>query len=298
MISGVLILIGFYFWEQRMVAREKTPLVAMKLFANKQFTAGASLSMLMSVGQVGLIFGLPVFLQGVRGLDALHTGYALLPMSVGLFLLAPMGGYLAKHFKPKHIVQTGLLLNILALILLRHAFSVTAGAAQFALPLFLYGAGFGLTFAQLSNITLSAVSVNEAGEASGVNNTLRQVGSSFGTAIIGSVIIATIASGLVGGIRTTNELPANKRDAIATAVSSQTSNVEFGIPLQGDQLTSAEKQTIKRISDESTVRADHHAVLIMIGFSVLALVVSSRLPNVDISEIEHKETAPKVAAAH
>lgn len=299
LMAGILLMASFFIWEQKVVRQGKTPLVNMKIFANKQFTAGASLTAVMSIGQVGLIFGLPVFLQGVLGLDALHTGYALLPMSVGLLIMAPLGGYFAKHFKPKRIVQTGLLINVLALLLLRQVLSATAESSTFILPLLVYGAGMGLAFSQLTNITLSAVSVSESGEASGVNNTLRQVGSSFGTAIIGAIIITSVASGLSSGVENSTVIPADRRTQISQAAKEQSSNIEFGIPLSGQQLSKVEVQELKRISNESTVKASKEAFLITAVVTSLAFLVATQLPNVELRDLEKNESlAAKPVAVH
>jgi predicted MFS family arabinose efflux permease len=277
---SVILLVAFYFWEQSMVKRERTPLVAMKLFANRQFTNGAVLTGLLSVGQIGLIFGLPVFLQGVRGLDALHTGYALLPMSFALLLIAPLGGVLTHWFKPKHIVQVGLLVNVVGIIVLRQAITTGASAADFILPLSIYGIGMGLCFSQLSNITLSAVSVDEAGEASGVNSTIRQVGSSLGTAIIGSILIASLAGNLKTGIANSTIIPAKSRTAVAEQISAQSSAVEFGTPFTSSTKLSHEQDVeIKNISNSSTVRANREALLYTALFTASALLLAGRLPN-------------------
>ena len=69
---SLFLLSVFVAWERRLTSRGATPLVSMKLFANGQFTAGASLTAAMSLGQIGLTFCIPVFLQSVRGLDALE----------------------------------------------------------------------------------------------------------------------------------------------------------------------------------------------------------------------------------
>lgn len=292
---GIGLLVAFFFWEQRMVRLGKTPLVSMKIFKNKQFTSGAGLTAIMATGQVGLVFALPVFFQSVRGLDALHTGYGLLPMSIGLFIMAPLGGYLAKLFKPKHIVQVGLIINVFALLWLRQVMSVDATVATFILPLLAYGGGVGLGFSQLGNITLSAVSVDEAGEASGVNNTLRQIGSSFGTALIGTIIIASIGSGLKAGISSSTTIPDSHKVMVTSTAAAQSSNIEFGAPLQGD-LTKTEAVELKRISNISTVKANREALLFTALFSVVALAVATQLPNVALHGIEKNESlAPSVA---
>lgn len=278
--ASTILLTAFYFWEQHVVRQKRTPLVNMRLFANSQFTSGALLTAILSVGQIGLIFGLPVFLQGVHGLDALQTGYALLPMSIALFIMAPLGGFFAHKFMPKHIVQTGIVINVIGLTLLHNTLSVAATVSDLILPLSIYGVGMGLCFSQLSNISLSAVSVNEAGEASGVNNTLRQIGSSLGTAIIGSILIASLTSSLKTNIATSDIIGKQSRQAIAEQISAQSSAVEFGGQLHTSiPLTTEEQIEIKHISDQSTVRATREALVFTIGFTVLALLSSVRLPK-------------------
>ncbi|HVU59363.1 MAG TPA: MFS transporter [Candidatus Saccharimonadales bacterium] len=290
LLLGTLLLLGFFFWEQYLTARRRTPLVSMKLFANKQFTSGAMLMAVMAIGQVGLIFGLPVFLQGVRGMDALHTGYALLPMSVGLFIMAPLGGYLAKHFRPKYIVQVGLFVNIAALLVLRQVLSVTAGDTVLLAPLLVYGMGIGLMMSQLSNITLSAVSPQESGEASGVNNTLRQVGQSLGTALIGTILIASITNGMVDRVANSPAIADANRTALTQTVRAQSSNIEFGIPITGEHLSPEEAAELKTIADESTVEANKEALLYTAIFTALAFLVAAQLPSVQLHRLEKSES--------
>jgi EmrB/QacA subfamily drug resistance transporter len=277
---SLVLLGGFFLWEQRLTSRGGTPLVSLSLFGNSQFTAGASLTAAMSLGQVGLTFCIPVFLQSVRGLDALHTGYALLPLSAGLLITAPLGGVLAAHVNPKRLVQTGLLISVVGLVYLRHALNAGTTAADLIGPLGVYACGLGLSMSQLGNITMSAVSVNRAGEASGVNNTVRQIGSSLGTAIIGSVLIASIAGGLSGGVKSSAAINPAYRAAVSRETKAQASVVEFGGALVSDQpLTAGEREVIKRLADEATVRADRTALLFTLLFTAIGFLLAARLPN-------------------
>jgi EmrB/QacA subfamily drug resistance transporter len=281
LIAVSLVLLGmFVAWEQRLTSRGGTPLVSMKLFANGQFTAGASLTAAMSLGQIGLTFCIPVFLQSVRGLDALHTGYALLPLSAALLVTAPLGGYLAAHVNPKRLVQAGLFISVVGLIFLRHVLNASTTSVDLIAPLAIYAAGLGLGMSQLGNITMSAVSVNQAGEASGVNNTLRQIGSSLGTAVIGSVLIASIAGGLSGGVKSSATINPVYRAAVSREVKAQASAVEFGGRLTSSQpLTLAERLEIKQISNQATVRADRTALIFTIVFTAIGFLLAMRLPN-------------------
>jgi EmrB/QacA subfamily drug resistance transporter len=292
---SVTLLSLFVWWEQRVVANGDTPLVSMKLFSNKQFTSGALTTSLMTTGMTGLIFALPVFLQGVRGLDALHTGFVMLPMSAALLVMAPIGGFISNKFYPKSIVFTGLVLNIIGLTLLRHTFSVGATPIDFLLPLLVIGSGMGLCFSQLSNITLSAVSVEESGEAAGVNNTMRQIGSSLGAAIIGTVLLTTLASSLKTNIETSAVLPVANRANISQEVVRQSSAVEFGGQIHSRESLSEEQHAeIKSIANQSTVIANRAVLVYTIGFMALALVIATQLPRT--KQLERSQSV--AASAH
>jgi hypothetical protein len=291
---SLVLLAGFGLWEQRLTAGGGTPLVSMQLFRNSQFTAGASLTGAMSLGQVGLTFCIPVFLQSVRGLDALHTGYALLPLSGALLITAPFGGFLARHVNPKRIVQTGLFISVIGLIYLRHALNIGTTSADLIGPLIVYAGGLGLSMSQLGNITMSAVSVNQAGEASGVNNTVRQIGSSLGTAVIGSVLIASIAGGLSSGVTSSAAIAPAHRATVSREVKAQASVVEFGGTLVSTQpLTADERVEIKRLANRATARADRTALLFTLFFTAVGFLLAARLPNT--RNVERNESLAPVA---
>jgi len=277
--AGLLCL--FVWWEDYYMKRGRVPLVDLKILSNRQFTSGALTMSGQVMGMMGISFALPVFLQGVRGLDALHTGYALLPLSVALLIMAPLGGYMSgKVGTPKHIVQVGLLTTLAGFFILRLTLNTTTSVADLILPLALYGGGAGLCFSQLTNIALSAVPVAEVGEASGVNNTLRQVASSLGAAIIGTVLLTSLASNLKTSVAASPALPESSRAQIAEDVAAQSSSVEFGVPLKTTAvLNQDEKAEIKRLTNQSTVDASRTAFLVAMVSPLLALLMSTRLPK-------------------
>lgn len=288
--AGIFGLILFALWQARRAKVGRTPLVSLKLFANGQFTSGAVTMGTLALGQMGLFFALPIFLQAVRGLDALHTGYALLPMSLTLLFAAPLSGFISKFIKPKTIIQIGLLLDLAATFVIRQSLTVTANIRQLAPGLMIYGFGMGLVMAQISNITLSAVSVQQAGEASGVNNTMRQVGSTLGSAIVGAVLLSSLAAGLTHRIATSSQIPQQAKPAIQSAAAAHGSAVEFG---GTGQLIGNASPTIRaeltQIINESTVEANRKVMLYMAGAVALALLVSTRLPS--IKNVERGESA-------
>lgn len=264
-----------------MELRNKTPLVSLGLFKNRQFTSGMITLAVISLSLTGLIFSLPIFFQGVKGQDAFHTGLSLLPLSVSLFFAAPISVAFAKHFTPKRLIQFGLLLTVIAIIALRQAISPSAEVSDLAFGLVLFGVGMGFVQSHINNLTLSAVSVQQAGEASGVNNTGRQIGSSLGSAIIGALLLSALTANITAGINSSSVIPSAYKDKIASAVSAQTSNVEFGGGAKLSTTVPAKiSDEIKNITDTATADAVKTALLVAIGFAIFSLLISQSLPNV------------------
>lgn len=294
---GLIILGVFLFWERMVEKRGNTPLVSISLFLNKTFSVGVFTTMIVSLGQVGLIFVLPVFLQAVLGLDALHTGIALLPLSLSLLIVGPLSAFLSHKIPPKFIIITGLVLNAVAMLVLRASLGVDISVWHLAPGLILYGMGMGMVMAQISNMTYSAVPVHQAGEASGVNNTLRQVGSTLGTSLLGALMLTVLSSNLVLGIKLSSVIPDQFKGQFVNAVSNQTSNVEFGGGAKlDDRLPTPMVKEVTTISKEATVNAGKNAMIYPALITLLALFVSFLLPRK--INTDHEEASATPAAGH
>ncbi|HVS79496.1 MAG TPA: MFS transporter [Candidatus Paceibacterota bacterium] len=294
---GVVFLALFILWELRVTAKGKLPLVSMKLFENKQFTSGAVTMMVIFLGQSGMFFTMPIFFQAVRGLDALHTGLSLLPLSLAVLVAAPLsGGVFARRFTPKRIAQAGILIDIVAFLVLFWTISISSSVWTLLPGLSLFGIGMGLLMAQLSNITLSAVRTEEAGEASGVNNTFRQLGGTLGTAIIGAILLSTLASGVSNGVAKSAVIPADMKPQISAALAEQSGSIEFGgaSGLEG-RLPANVSAEVSTIVKQATVDGNKDAFLYAALFAALSFLVSFLLPNK--KNIEHPEEAAAAAPA-
>jgi len=293
-VIGLGLLSAFLVWEKHIETKGETPLVSLKLFTNRQYSSGVLTTMVLSLGQTGIIFAIPVFLQAVRGLDAFETGVVLLPLSLSLLVVAPLGAFLSGKISPKLMIQAGLFFNIIAMWVLRQSISVDATDYSLVPGLILFGGGMGLVMSQINNFTISAVSVQEAGEASGVNNTLRQVGASLGSAIIGAVLIGALGTNLVAGVKASSVIPFSLKDSIAGQIASQTSNVEFGGGAKFEtKLPENINSEIVKISHQATVDASKDALLVGGLFALLGFLVSFILPN-----IKNVESGKSAAAGH
>lgn len=277
---GILFLTLFVFWELRQERHDNSPLVSMSLFRNSQFTSGVLTMGVMSLGQAGIIFSIPVFLQSVKELDAFHTGLALLPLSITLLIFGPLSAYLSKFISPKRLIQIGLFFDVIAIFVMRNSFRVGAEVSDFAPSLALYGMGMGLIMAQINNIALSAVPLRQAGQASGINNTLRQIGTSLGSAIIGAVLLTSLSANFVAGIQTDAFLPLSVRPYLIKVVSQETSRIEFGGGQALDPSLSPElSQHVQFIAHQAIADANKEALLYAAFFTLLGFLVAAKLPN-------------------
>ena len=289
---GLIFIILFVFWELKVAKSKNTPLVSMTLFKNQQFTSSLVTTSVMAIGQAGIIFSFPIFFQAVRGFDAYQTGLAFLPMSITSFLVAPLSVIFSKKVSPKRMIQVGLFISILSSIVLRNALVVDAVAKDFIPGMILYGLGMGLMMAQISNMSLSAVSVEEAGEASGVNNTFRQIGSTLGSAIIGAALLTALSTNMANGVKESKIIPEQAKVQISEAVSSQASNIDFG---GGAKLSTNTPPVIAneitKISHQATTDANRMALLYAILFTSIGFIVSFKLPG--SKDIELNKSAAK-----
>lgn len=204
-------LLGLFLMRQRVLEkRGHMPLVSTKLLTNRQFMLGTTTGLLLTAMQFGIIFTTFVFWQVAKGYPAFEAGKSGISLPLSILAFAPLGGVLMGVAKmpAKWLVQAGIVMSMAGIWLFYQIAGVNTTGAQLWPALALFGGGFGLTLAPIANLTLSAVSLQESGEATGVNNTFREVGSSLGQALLGAVLIAGFASSFATSMQTNKVLPA------------------------------------------------------------------------------------------
>ncbi|GAA4849825.1 MFS transporter [Kitasatospora terrestris] len=183
LVGGVVLLAAFLVQQTRTAA----PMLPLRMFRDRTFTAVNAVSLLMYFGMFGSIFLITQFLQEVQGAGALGAGVRMLSWT-GLTLIgAPMGAVLAEKLGGRLIVTLGLALQAAGLVYLALVTDVTGGYAALVPGFVLNGFGMGLFFGPTANLALSAVSREEEGIASGANNAIRELGGVFGIAVLASV---------------------------------------------------------------------------------------------------------------
>ena len=165
------------------------------LWANKGFRYGNLAGTIVSLGEFGLLFALPLFLQADLGYSAFDTGLVFMSLAVGAFFSAPLAATFAHRYGNRWVVTTGMILEAVGILATTLLLSPTVPGWVLAPPLFVYGMGVGFATAQLASLVLSDVPPERSGIASGANSTLRQVGSALGIAILGTVLFSSLLSG-------------------------------------------------------------------------------------------------------
>ena len=277
---GLIFIAIFLLRQSELEYRGKIPLVSMSLLKNHGFASGTSVLAIAVIGQFGLIFILPVFLQGLLGKDAFHSGIATLPLSIAILVASPLSGVLAGKFNTpqRYLIQVGLVLTLVGGVLLRQEVSATSTAVTFIPGLSCFGLGFGLMISQLINLTLSAVSVQMAGEASGVNNTSRQIGTSLGQALIGALLISSLVTQLTHDVSASKVLPSSAKPKIAAEIAEATQSLGTTSG-SARNLPEPVIKEIARIKNDAIVSGVKSGMDGVIVATVVALGLSVTLPK-------------------
>jgi EmrB/QacA subfamily drug resistance transporter len=198
---GAAAVLAFVAWERRAVE----PMLPMRLFASRGFSATNLASLLMFFGMFGSIFLLAQFLQTVQHYSPLQAGLRTLPWTGMPIVVSPIAGIVADWIGGRPVVLTGLLLQATGLAWLAAVSSPTV-AYTTLLPAFIVsGTGMAMFFAPVATMVLGTVSREEEGIASGATNALRELGGVFGVAVLASVFAAhggyTSGLAFVDGLR-------------------------------------------------------------------------------------------------
>jgi len=182
-IAGLLLLSAFVAWE----LRAPEPMLPMRFFRSRGFTATSGVTVAMFFGTFGSIFLLAQFFQTVQGYSPLEAGLRTLPWTGVTILVAPIAGILSDRVGSRPLMTLGLSLQAGAMALLALVSTPDVPYAQLIGPFVMAGAGMALVFAPAANAVLSSVRPQEAGQASGATNTFREIGGALGVSVLSTV---------------------------------------------------------------------------------------------------------------
>ncbi len=183
LIAGALLVLAFIFQERR----TEKPMLPMSFFANRGFAVTNVVSLAMYFGMFGSIFFLSQFLQNVLGNTPLQAGVKLLVWTGATMIVSPLAGFFSERYGSRLFMVAGLSLQAIALGWIASEASVDLSYVSLIGPFLLAGSGMALVFAPAANAVLSAVRTDQAGQASGATNAIRELGGVLGVSVLATV---------------------------------------------------------------------------------------------------------------
>jgi MFS family permease len=281
-LAGGVTLRLFFAWENRVLARNGDPLVDPQLLQSLQLRSGLTIFFFQYLLQAGLFFAVPLFLSVALGLSAVATGVRLLPLSITLLLAAVGIPRFFPHASPRRVVQLGLLAMFAGIVVLAALIEEGAGAEITTWPMLLAGLGIGALASQLGAVTVSAVPDEAAPQVGGLQNTVTNLGASLGTALAGSVLIASLTASFLSGISNNPAVP----DQVAQQAKTELSG---GVPFVSDadlddalDKAGVDQKTAQAITDENEsarLGALRASLGVLAVLALVALFFGRRIPS-------------------
>jgi MFS family permease len=196
--AGALVLAGFFLWVRREERAGTEPLLSTSLFRNRTSNLGLVTQNVQWLMLLGVSFVVSAYLQVVRGYDAIQTGVIFTAATAGLLLSSLGAERFAKRRAQRTLILAGFVVTIAGIGVLLALVGGSPSAWAFAPGLFLVGFGVGGMLTPSVNIVQSSFPEREQGEISGLSRSVSNLGSSLGTAIAGTILVAGLTSGAYG----------------------------------------------------------------------------------------------------
>jgi EmrB/QacA subfamily drug resistance transporter len=184
--GGLVLAVAFVLWERR----ARTPMIPMRLFRSRAFSAANAGAFLFTAALLGNLFFIAQFLQTAQGYGPLAAGVRLLPWTATLFVFAPLAGRLVNRVGERRLIVVGLALQGIGMLWIGRILAPDVAFESLIAPFVLTGAGVSIAMPAAQTTVFNAVAPAEIGKASGTYNTLRFLGGSFGIALNATVFSA------------------------------------------------------------------------------------------------------------
>ena len=245
-------------------ARSSAPILPLRFFRQRDFTAATLIIGLAFFAMFGLFFFLTQYFQLVQGRSALNAGLLILPAATAMMMSAPIAGILSQTVGPKILATIGMGV-IAGGLLLMTQLEVGTGVVLPIGAIFMFGFGVGLAMAPLTDTVMAAVPVDEAGVGSAVNDVSRELGGALGIAVVGAVVSgiyrSDVEEALTGVVP--NAVVETASDGIGVAV------------VALDRLPANVAAVVEAAADTAFVGALTDGLIISIAFAAAAAVVAA-----------------------
>ncbi len=272
---GAACLAMFVRTESHAESKHKDVLVDLALLKIKQFVRGLNIRFLQVALVAGTTFAMPLYLQVTYGLTAFETGLVLLSFTAGLLITALGAAKYGQKYSAKQKIRTGFLVSIAGLIILV-AYVATGDSPMGMVPgIFIYGLGLGLVTSQIVNTMMSSIHANKTAEASGIASTLETLGSSVGTAVVGTILVVSL-TGFAGRlVAQSTVFPPESKTQISDQIDTSIEVVSDKVLSDAIQENGAYEQEALKIYTE----ARRNAFMVTLSFMAFTALVCYFLAN-------------------
>jgi MFS family permease len=281
-LAGMLVVWLFFVWEERVIAAGKEPLVRPAMLKNGQLSGGLTMFFFQFMIQAGMFFVVPLFLSVALGLTAMATGVRLLPLSVTLLLAAVAIPKYRPKASPRRVVRWGLLALLAGIVSLIAALEAGAGPEIVTVPMLFAGLGIGALASQLGAVTVSAVPDEETGEVGGLQNTMTNLGASLGTALAGSILIATLTAAFIQGIQENPAVPPEVSTGAEVELAGGipfVSNAQLETALADAGVSAEESAAIMDENEAARIAALRASLAVLAIVALIALYFTRLIPT-------------------
>ncbi|MCU1345569.1 MAG: drug resistance transporter, EmrB/QacA subfamily, partial [Acidimicrobiia bacterium] len=251
---------SFVGWE----LRRDEPMLDMRLFANRGFSAGSVTLSMLFFAMAGTVFLQAQYLQFILGYTPLLAGAALVPAAAGMMVGTGAGAHLAGHFGERIAVVTGTVLAT-AGVAVQAGFIDGTSYGPTGVGLLLFGLGAGMAMPAATDLIMSTLPPARAGVGSAVNDTVREIGGALGVAVIGSVAASSYTSTLQSRLDRIGGVPSNVRSTL-------TDNV--GAALEASRHLSSNGTQVAAAARHAFVDSMSGSLWVGVGLAALATVTA------------------------
>ncbi len=186
---SVICFFGFYFFIWRELVY-KHPIVELKVFKNRNLSIGSILSFVLGFGLFGSTFIIPLYTQTIMGWTAFQAGMLMIPSTIFTAIMMPFVGKMMERGVPfRLLITSGMIIFFIYSMMAYKVLTPNTGADAFFWILVIRGVGLGLLSIPITTLALSTLHGQEIGQGAALSGMLRQLGGSFGVAIISTYLI-------------------------------------------------------------------------------------------------------------
>jgi predicted MFS family arabinose efflux permease len=277
--AALLALAAFAVWE----TRTAHPMLDVRLFRNRRFSAASGAITLSFFALFGAIFFLTQYLQLILGYAPFGAGLRVLPVAAGIILASPISAKLTVRAGAKVIVAAGLTLIAVALLLMT-GFEVDSSYSSVALSYVLLGMGIGLAMTPATDSVMGSLPLAKASVGSAVNDATRTTGGALGVAVLGSLLSSGYRADMDAAV---SGLPASAADAARDSLGGAIAVAAHG---GGSRLATT--------AQEAFVSGMHSAVMVAAAIALAgALIALVFLPARAPEQAVEAHAAPEALAA-